>query len=427
MSVNKLILALLLLAASAQAQIQNFSNAFVVSSTSSGGGSTSPGGTVTGANQYRSAGGTFAGDDLILDNGSGTITPRLYGVDNNFTASNTEVLYASGTTMDGAHGLSYNNVSNFIFIGTPTGVAVPTPSATVHVSGTVLATGTGTFATVAATQASTTNVSATNIESTNTIRAIQSGSSQTGNLLVSGAEGTVTAHINDVVGNNNRWQQFPMATLSYAMRLTQTGVIQMQTGAGASILTAAASTTSVGIGSGFTSVIIPSSTLHVSGTLLATSWTTLNSPTAPTYPLVVGALTAAAGTAYTCWDSVTNRFTTGLTCAASDLELKTGILALDDSYGLSAVNHLDPVTYFFKDAKYGTERHIGFIAQDVEKILPELVHTGTDGIKSLEYDKMVAVQAKAIQQLSAMNNAQVQVIHDLTARVEALESKVSQK
>lgn len=41
------------------------------SASGGGGGTTSPGGTVTGANQYRSAGGTFAGDDLVLDNGAG--------------------------------------------------------------------------------------------------------------------------------------------------------------------------------------------------------------------------------------------------------------------------------------------------------------------------------------------------------------------
>lgn len=67
---------------------------------------------------------------------SGTITPTLYGVDTSNTASSTEVLYVSGTRMDGAHGLGYFNVPNSVFIGTPTGVSIPTPSATLHVSGT---------------------------------------------------------------------------------------------------------------------------------------------------------------------------------------------------------------------------------------------------------------------------------------------------
>lgn len=44
--------------------------------TSGSGGTASPGGTVTGANQYRSAGGTFAGDDNVIDSTTGILTMR---------------------------------------------------------------------------------------------------------------------------------------------------------------------------------------------------------------------------------------------------------------------------------------------------------------------------------------------------------------
>jgi hypothetical protein len=37
------------------------------------------------------------------------------------------------------------------------------------------------------------------------------------------------------------------------------------------------------------------------------------------------------------------------------------------------------------------DKDIGFIAQDVEKILPDLVHTGNDGMKSVAYGNITAL------------------------------------
>ncbi len=76
MSANKLILLLVLLAASAQAQIQNFSNDFIVSTTSSGGGGTS--GTInsSSANRmaYYSAATTISGATGLTTDGAGTVS-----------------------------------------------------------------------------------------------------------------------------------------------------------------------------------------------------------------------------------------------------------------------------------------------------------------------------------------------------------------
>ena len=40
----------------------------------------------------------------------------------------------------------------------------------------------------------------------------------------------------------------------------------------------------------------------------------------------------------------------------------------------------------------------GVIAQDVEKVLPELVHTDADGLKSVDYVKMIPVLIEAIKE-----------------------------
>ena len=45
--------------------------------------------------------------------------------------------------------------------------------------------------------------------------------------------------------------------------------------------------------------------------------------------------------------------------------------------------------------------HYGFIAQEVEQVLPELVHTGKDGMKSVDYIAVIPLLVNAIQELQA--------------------------
>jgi len=50
--------------------------------------------------------------------------------------------------------------------------------------------------------------------------------------------------------------------------------------------------------------------------------------------------------------------------------------------------------------KIGEEdRKVGVIAQEVEEVLPEVVHTDTEGMKSVDYGKMVGVLIEAIKEL----------------------------
>jgi hypothetical protein len=59
-------------------------------------------------------------------------------------------------------------------------------------------------------------------------------------------------------------------------------------------------------------------------------------------------------------------------------------------------------------------RHIGVIAQDVEKVIPEIVHTAADGYKSVEYAKLVAVLIEAVKELKIENN----VLAERLSRIE---------
>jgi len=47
------------------------------------------------------------------------------------------------------------------------------------------------------------------------------------------------------------------------------------------------------------------------------------------------------------------------------------------------------------------------VAQEVEKILPELVHTGSDGIKTVDYPKLTAVLIEGTKQLKAEKDAEI--------------------
>lgn len=107
----------------------------------------------------------------------------------------------------------------------------------------------------------------------------------------------------------------------------------------------------------------------------------------------------------------------------SDSRLKTNVEAI--SYGLSTVNTLRPVSYEWTEPeKYGAGRQVGMIAQEVADIVPEAISAGTDDDKtlSLDYQKLVPVLTKAIQELSAENTQLKTRLDSLEARLATLEA-----
>ncbi|MBP7804737.1 MAG: tail fiber domain-containing protein [Candidatus Pacebacteria bacterium] len=89
--------------------------------------------------------------------------------------------------------------------------------------------------------------------------------------------------------------------------------------------------------------------------------------------------------------------TGGTISCSSDERLKKNIENI--SYGLETVKSLRPVVYNWKYEADGTMRSPGFIAQEVESLVPKLVATDLDGYKSLNTTGMVPILAKAIQEL----------------------------
>jgi hypothetical protein len=65
----------------------------------------------------------------------------------------------------------------------------------------------------------------------------------------------------------------------------------------------------------------------------------------------------------------------------------------------------------------GTQTEIGFIAQDVQPLFPEVIAVNQDGTLALNYAHLVSPLTKAIQELYSIIQAQ-------DARIKELEGKL---
>ena len=83
----------------------------------------------------------------------------------------------------------------------------------------------------------------------------------------------------------------------------------------------------------------------------------------------------------------------------SDSRYKKDIQTLPSA--LKNILSLRGVSYYWKDRSDNTEQ-IGVIAQEVEKIYPQLVHTNEDGYKSVAYANLVSPLIEAVKQLHAL-------------------------
>ncbi|WKV12206.1 tail fiber domain-containing protein [Marivirga harenae] len=82
----------------------------------------------------------------------------------------------------------------------------------------------------------------------------------------------------------------------------------------------------------------------------------------------------------------------------SDRRLKKEISPLENA--LQNTLQLRATTYYWKDKNKSTQRQIGVIAQELEKVYPEFVHTSSEGLKSVNYAQMTAVLIEAVKELN---------------------------
>ncbi|HVZ75733.1 MAG TPA: tail fiber domain-containing protein [Candidatus Paceibacterota bacterium] len=97
--------------------------------------------------------------------------------------------------------------------------------------------------------------------------------------------------------------------------------------------------------------------------------------------------------------------TSGSVGCSSDERLKTNITSINASSSLALVMALDPVFYNWLTEATGTPEHSGFIAQDVQKVFPDLVATDTaSGYLTLNYAGFTPYLAAAIQQIANLGD-----------------------
>ena len=89
---------------------------------------------------------------------------------------------------------------------------------------------------------------------------------------------------------------------------------------------------------------------------------------------------------------------TGNITAFSDINLKKNIEVIPNA--LDKVSQIRGVTFDRIDME-DEPRQTGMIAQEVERILPEAVHTNKEGIKSVAYGNLVGLLVESIKELKA--------------------------
>jgi len=121
---------------------------------------------------------------------------------------------------------------------------------------------------------------------------------------------------------------------------------------------------------------------------------------------------------------------TGIITCSSDLRLKKNIVSLDQN--LDKITALNPVAYNWLRESDLTTKSLGFIAQEVATVLPELVVTGDDGYQGLSMVNLIPVIVGAIKeqqtQLQALSASSRQALvsagqsvgQSLTAGIEAV-------
>lgn len=116
-----------------------------------------------------------------------------------------------------------------------------------------------------------------------------------------------------------------------------------------------------------------------------------------------------------------------LTCP-SDLRYKKNIVPIENS--LYNILKIQGVRYDWKQEEF-IEKHfsdknqIGFIAQEIEKIFPEMVITDDKGFKSVDYARLTPVLVEAIKELNLKNEKLENMNQKLESRLDKIEAILS--
>lgn len=92
-----------------------------------------------------------------------------------------------------------------------------------------------------------------------------------------------------------------------------------------------------------------------------------------------------------------NLYTASGTLSGSDVRLKKNIMNLPDEE-IAKLRDLDPKQYVYKDDPKARTQ-FGLIAQDVERLYPNLVETGPNGMKNIRYQDLIPILIAKVNKL----------------------------
>jgi hypothetical protein len=93
------------------------------------------------------------------------------------------------------------------------------------------------------------------------------------------------------------------------------------------------------------------------------------------------------------FDASTGQLNATIYNTLSDLAKKENIKTLENS--LEKILLMRGVSFEWKD---NHNKSIGVIAQEIEKVVPEIVNTNSQGIKSVSYDSIIGLLIEAIKE-----------------------------
>ncbi|MDH5720239.1 MAG: tail fiber domain-containing protein [Spirochaetia bacterium] len=113
------------------------------------------------------------------------------------------------------------------------------------------------------------------------------------------------------------------------------------------------------------------------------------------------------------------------TSCASDRRLKENVIEINNP--LDILMAFRGVYFKWKDTEFSEKkgRDIGFIAQEVEKVLPELVFENDNGYKGVNYEKITAVLVEAVKEQNEKIQLKTEKIQNLETRLALLEQKLA--
>lgn len=143
--------------------------------------------------------------------------------------------------------------------------------------------------------------------------------------------------------------------------------------------------------------------------------------------LTVAQFSVVAGQART--DLFGTAFVNGAVILTSDSRLKKDVQSMTNA--MQIINALKPVTYNYKSDEFpdlGLARgfQYGFIAQDLEKVLPNHVLEGANGYKGVNYIMLIPILTKALQESNAKATIVNDNLNNAEKKIEALDKKLNE-